>query len=116
MSRDQQSVLDIIDSINLILEYTQGIDWRNLNIKDQDAIILRFIILGEATKRLSPAFRNRHPQIPWPQMAGLRDVVVHEYDDVNLEIIQDVAELELPAILPLLQRLTDTEFTDADGQ
>lgn len=116
MSRDQQSVLDIIDSINLILEYTQGIDWRNLNIKDQDAIILRCIIIGEATKRLSPAFRNRHPQIPWQQMAGLRDVVVHEYDDVNLEIIQDVAELELPAILPLLQRLTDTEFTDADGQ
>jgi uncharacterized protein with HEPN domain len=40
-------------------------------------------------------------------MAGLRDVVVHEYDDINLEIIRDVAELELPAILPLLQSLTD---------
>jgi uncharacterized protein with HEPN domain len=115
MSRDQQSILDIIDSINLILEYTQGIDWGDLNIKDQDAIILRFIIIGEATKRLSPELRDRHPQIPWRQMAGLRDVVVHEYDDINLEIIQDIAELELPAILPLLQRLTDIEFTDASG-
>jgi uncharacterized protein with HEPN domain len=85
MSRDQQSILDIIDSINLILEYTQGIDWGDLNIKDQDAIILRFIIIGEATKRLSPELRDRHPYIPWKQMAGLRDIIVHEYDDINLE-------------------------------
>ena len=48
-------------------------------------------------------------------MAGLRDVIVHEYDDINLEIIRDVAELELPAILSLLEGLADAESTDADG-
>jgi uncharacterized protein with HEPN domain len=87
MSRDQQSILDVIDSINLILEYTQGVDWGAVNIKDQDAIILRLIVIGEAAKRLSPELRDNHPEIPWRQMAGLRDIVVHEYDDINLEII-----------------------------
>ncbi|MFZ4677134.1 MAG: DUF86 domain-containing protein [Nodosilinea sp.] len=59
--------------------------------------------------------RDRHPYIPWKQMAGLRDIIVHEYDDINLEIIRDVAELELPAILSLLEGLADAESTDADG-
>ena len=106
MPRDQQLILDIINSINLILEYTQGIDWHAIHVKDQDAIILRFIIIGETTKRLSSDLRDHHPEIPWEQMAGLRDIVVHEYDDVNLEIIRDVVEIELPALLPRLPRLT----------
>jgi len=59
--------------------------------------------------------RDRHPYIPWKQMAGLRDIIVHEYDDINLKIIRDVAELELPAILSLLEGLADAESTDADG-
>ncbi len=103
MQKDQQSIFDIIDSINLIFEYTQNIDWEAVNTKDQDAIIRRFTIIGEATKRLSVEFRDRYPEIPWKQMAGLRDVIVHEYDDINLDIIKDIVEMELQKILPLLQ-------------
>ncbi len=110
MQREQQSVLDIVTSINLILEYSQNVDWNDLRVRDQDAIVLRFIIVGEATKRLSNDLRNRYSHIPWKKMAGLRDVVVHEYDDINLDIIQDVVELELPIILPLLKELIDNEF------
>ncbi len=110
MQREQQSILDIITSINLILEYSQNVDWNDLGVRDQDAIVLRFIIVGEATKRLSNDLRNRYSHIPWKKMAGLRDVVVHEYDDINLDIIQDVVELELPAILPLLENLMTHEF------
>ena len=110
MQREQQSILDIITSINLILEYSQNVDWNNLNVRDQDAIVLRFIIVGEATKRLSNDLRDRYSHIPWKKMAGLRDVVVHEYDDINLDIIQDIVELELPVILPLLKDLMADEF------
>ena len=110
MPKDQQSVLDILLSIELILEYSQDIDWNALNAKDQDAIILRFIVIGEATKRLSKDLRDRNPKIPWKQMAATRDVVVHEYDDINLDIIQDVVELELPKILSMLKELIDREF------
>jgi len=110
MQREQQSVLDIVTSINLILEYSQNVDWNDLRVRDQDAIVLRFIIVGEATKRLSNDLRNRYFHIPWEKMAGLRDVVVHEYDDINLDIIQDVVELELPIILLLLKELIADEF------
>jgi uncharacterized protein with HEPN domain len=105
MPKDQQSILDIIDSINLIFEYTQDIDWDEIDTKDQDAVIRRLTIIGEATKRLSADFRAYHPEIPWKQMAGLRDIIVHEYDDIRLDIIQDIVEIELPKILPILQPL-----------
>jgi uncharacterized protein with HEPN domain len=105
MPKDQQSILDIIDSINLIFEYTQDIDWDEIDTKDQDAVIRRLTIIGEATKRLSPDFRAYHPEIPWKKMAGLRDIIVHEYDDIRLDIIQDIVEIELPQILPILQPL-----------
>ncbi len=105
MQKDQQSILDIIDSINLIFEYTQDIDWDEIETKDQDAVIRRLTIIGEATKRLSPDFRICHPKIPWKQMAGLRDIIVHEYDDIRLDIVRDIVEIELPKILPILQPL-----------
>ena len=105
MPKDQQSILDIIDSINLIFEYTQDIDWDEIDTKDQDAVIRRLTIIGEATKRLSPDFRAGHPEIPWKQMTGLRDIIVHEYDDIRLDIIRDIVEIELLKILPILQPL-----------
>ena len=105
MPKDQQSILDIIDSINLIFEYTQDIDWDEIDTKDQDAVIRRLTIIGEATKRLSTDFRAGHPEIPWKQMVGLRDIIVHEYGDIQLDIIRDIVEIELLKILPILQPL-----------
>jgi len=49
------------------------------------AIVRQIEIIGEATKRLSEDFRNSHPEIPWRSMAGMRDVVIHGYDHVDLE-------------------------------
>jgi uncharacterized protein with HEPN domain len=101
MSRDQQSIIDIVDSINLIFEYTQGVDWQAFqsDTKNQDAVIRRLTIIGEATKRLSTEFRTQYLSMPWKQMRGLRDVVVHNYDDLKLDVIRDIIELELPSLL-----------------
>ncbi|MGB3238052.1 MAG: HepT-like ribonuclease domain-containing protein [Geitlerinemataceae cyanobacterium] len=79
--RDNESLIDISDSIRLILQYTQGIDFDRFtqNEEKQDAVLRRLIIIGEATKRLSPEFRSQHPTIPWRNIAGLRDIAVHEY-------------------------------------
>ncbi|HEY9645799.1 MAG TPA: HepT-like ribonuclease domain-containing protein, partial [Chroococcidiopsis sp.] len=54
----------------------------DLEINDEklSAILYQITIIGEATKRLSQSFRQQHPQIPWREMAGMRDVIVHEYD------------------------------------
>jgi len=110
MSRDQQAILDIIDSIELIQNYTRSNNWSQARTIEYDAVIRRLTIIGEATKRLSMEFRTNHPEIPWKAMAGLRDFVVHEYDVINLEIIQDVVNFELPQLLPLLKSLLNGEF------
>jgi uncharacterized protein with HEPN domain len=111
MNRDQQSIIDIIDSINLIFEYMQDRDWQDfeVNIKIQDAVFRRLTIIGEAVKRLSLEFRTQHPHIPWRSMAGLRDVVVHEYDDLDFRTVRDIVEKELPTVLEDLLPLLPPE-------
>jgi uncharacterized protein with HEPN domain len=55
--------------------------------------------MGEATKRLSPEFRKNHPEIPWRQMAGMRDILIHNYDDLDLDTVWNVAT---KSIAPLI--------------
>ncbi len=94
-----------MDSITLIFEYVT--DWDDFirSVKDQDAVIRRLTIIGEATKRVSIEFRASHPHVPWKDMAGLRDVVVHNYDDIDFSILKPVIESELAKVLQDLQPL-----------
>ncbi|MFG3819220.1 HepT-like ribonuclease domain-containing protein [Limnothrix redekei] len=78
------------------------------SVKDQDAVIRRLIVIGEATKRLSMTFRNAHPDIPCKEMAGLRDVIVHDYDGIDFERLKPVIEINLPDILRQIQSLLPT--------
>ena len=109
MQTDQQVLFDIVSSIRLIFEYTKDVDWKAISIKNQDAIIRRFTIIGEAAKRLSKEFRSAYPDIPWKKMAGLRDIVVHKYDEVDLDIIRDIVEIELPLVLSQIETLLSQE-------
>lgn len=69
-------------------------------------------IVGEATKSLSPTFRASHPEVPWADMAGMRDVLIHGYATVDLEIVWEVIENRVPSlggrILALLEQPNDT--------
>lgn len=58
----------------------------------QDAVIRNLKIIGEATKRISEELRNQYPQIPWREMAGLRDVLIHDYFGIDLNIVWNVVE------------------------
>jgi uncharacterized protein with HEPN domain len=107
-SRDDQSLLDIADSIQLIMEYVLSWDELMQSIKDQDAVIRRLIVIGEATKRLSMTFRNDHPDVPWKEMAGLRDVIVHDYDGIDFERLKPIIEVKLPDVLRQIQPLLPT--------
>ena len=69
------------------------------DIKTQDAVIRNLEIIGEATKNLSETIRKNHPEIPWKNLAGMRDRLIHQYFGVNLDIVWDVAKKELPQLL-----------------
>ncbi len=109
MQRDKQALIDIAIAIQQTLLYAQDIDRNNLQENDekQAAILYRLIIIGEATKRLSDKFREQYPMIPWRQMAGLRDVVIHDYDELDFDILWNVIHINLPDILPEIQAILD---------
>lgn len=107
MPRDKQALIDISTAIQQTLLYAQGIERHHLQAEDekQAAILYRLIIIGEATKRLSDELRKQYPMIPWRQMAGLRDVVIHDYDELDFDILWNVIHINLPDILPEIQAI-----------
>lgn len=90
----------IVESIELIEAYSEKLTADSFK-KDQalqDAIIRRLEIIGEAVKNIPASFRINYPEIPWKQMAGIRDILIHEYFDVDLNLTWQVVKRELSPI------------------
>ena len=73
--------------------------------KTVNAVIRSLEVLGEATKHVPAAYRNKHPDVPWSKMAGMRDVLIHDYMGVDLKTVWKVAQERLPEIKPLIDKL-----------
>jgi uncharacterized protein with HEPN domain len=75
------------------------------NDEKQDAVLRRILVIGEATKRSSPEFRQRYPDVPWRDIAGIRDIIVHDYNRIDAETIWDVVQNDLPGLIAFLTSL-----------
>ena len=93
-------LLHIIESICLIEEYSYGMNessfYKNRSV--QDCVIRRLEIIGEAVKNLPVQFKTKHLDIPWKKIAGMRDILIHEYFDVDLSLTWVVVKQEIPMI------------------
>ena len=99
MKDERLYLSNIKECIVRIEEYTRGgRDAFMQTLMIQDAVIRNFEIIGEATKRLSPELRSVYSNIPWQQMAGLRDVLIHDYLKVNLNLVWQIIEQNLPEL------------------
>lgn len=107
MNRDNASLLDILKAAQKIRQFSTGLDRLTLaqNEEKQSAILYQIIIIGEAVKRLSSEFRQQHPSIPWRDMAGMRDILSHQYDRINFDTLWDAIDKDLPELLILLEPL-----------
>ncbi len=101
----------ILDAITAIQEYTT--DGRESFLSDrktQDAVIRNLEIVGEATRKVPAEFRSAYPDIPWQQAANLRNVLVHEYFGVDIEILWGTAKEDVPQLKnPVSKVLEDLE-------
>jgi uncharacterized protein with HEPN domain len=107
MKSDSIYIEHILNSINSIQEYISGLSLEIFldDRKTQDAVVRQFEIIGEATKRISSDFQDNHPNIPWSQMAGMRDVLIHDYIDVNFEIVWKTAIENIPVVKEAILKL-----------
>lgn len=99
MKEDRIYLLHIRDAIQQILEYTvSGQESFLADRKTQDAVVRNLEIIGEASKRLSPSLKDAHTDISWKPIAGMRDKLIHDYFGINLKLVWDVVERDLPAL------------------
>lgn len=102
---------DMCQSLRMVSRYVDGREQAELRTDSmlEDAVVRRLTIVGEAAARIDAEFRSAHPEIPWRKIVGLRNVVTHQYDRINLEEIWTVATQDVPGVLAQLEPLLDAE-------
>ncbi|MFA6422885.1 MAG: DUF86 domain-containing protein [Patescibacteria group bacterium] len=107
MKKDEVYLKDMLDATDQILEYCKGYDYiKFANTKlIQDAVMRNLEILGEAAKKLSTDLREKNPDLPIKEAIGMRNLLVHEYDYVNVDEVWKVVEEDLPELANQLRKL-----------
>ncbi|MCF7877814.1 MAG: DUF86 domain-containing protein [Candidatus Omnitrophica bacterium] len=108
-NRDLRDYLsDLIEACQDILSFTKGMSYDNF-IQDKktiNAVVRSLEVIGEASKNMPIHFRENYPNIPWKQMAGMRDKLIHEYFGIDKEMVWQVIGRHIPHILPLLKKIS----------
>lgn len=114
MRRDEALILDIVEAARRIRHYAANLTRQTLEEDElrQDAIIRVLQVIGEATKMLSIEFKTAHPVIPWKEIAGMRDRIVHKYFEVDLNIVWEVINNDIGVLLATLEPLIPPENDD----
>lgn len=108
MLKDDSVYVDhMLECINKIKQYCNGADWQDFenNIMLQDAVIRNIEIIGEASKKLSEKFRTNNKQVPWREIAGMRDKLIHDYFGVDVQVVWKTVSQDIPILENLIQSL-----------
>lgn len=99
-------IADILEAIDRCRRYVSVIGDADLDFVDMagDAIERNLQIIGEAAKHLSPEITTAHPEIAWPEIRGFRNILVHQYFGVDVEVVREVVEIHLPPLAEALQQ------------
>lgn len=100
---------DILDSINKITEYTQGLTYESFS-KDEktiDAVVRNLEIIGEAAKNVPSEVTGRYNDVNWEKMVSMRNKIMHEYFGIDVEILWQTIRENLPELKEQIQKLAD---------
>ena len=111
MSRDDTYLVDILESAKIALDYVSNKTWDEFHddMQAQDAVVRRIEIIGEAARRISQETRDKYPQIPWREMTSMRNLVIHEYDVVDINQVWDTVQNKLPPLIEELAKIVHPE-------
>jgi uncharacterized protein with HEPN domain len=111
MRRDRAYLLDILEAARLAREYL-GEKTKDAFLEDilcQDAVIRRIEIIGEAARRLSQEAQREFPDLPWNEMIGMRNVMIHDYDGVDTVMVWETVKKDLPVLIATLEKVLPSE-------
>ena len=106
---DQIFIEHILDSINAIEKFSKGITEKELasNRLKKSAIVREIEIIGEATRNISNSFKNKHEEVPWRDIIGTRDKLIHHYFGVDLSIVWRIVKVFLPELKNKLLKIKE---------
>jgi uncharacterized protein with HEPN domain len=107
MWRDDAYMLDMLLAARKVLEFTRGITGEQFENDDlvQNAVMRQIQIIGEAARKVSPPYQQEHSEIPWNQIIGMRNRLVHEYFRIIPRQVWDVVDRDMPNLIRLIEPL-----------
>ncbi|HZY57532.1 MAG TPA: DUF86 domain-containing protein [Rubrobacteraceae bacterium] len=109
MSNDRVFLLHIRDALREVLTFIEGESYESFlaNRMVQNAVMRSFEVVGEAARRVSPEFRQTHPEVPWRLMSDFRNKLIHDYFGLDLEVIWKTATEDAPVLLAQVEGLIE---------
>jgi uncharacterized protein with HEPN domain len=101
------SLFDILTASKNIVQFVNGMTLEQFENDNRTSFAVQhqLMVIGEATKRISPEFREKNPNVPWKKIAGLRDVLIHQYDNASSSQVWIAIQNELPALITNVETL-----------
>lgn len=104
-------IKDILESIAKISRYTEGITFEVFSADEMiiDAVIRNIAVIGEAARNIPVEIQEQYPQIPWDEICGMRNIVIHQYFGVSLTILWQTVKEDLPLLATMLKNIIRQE-------
>lgn len=115
MRSEKQYLVDIIEAAEAIARFLDGID-REAFLNDelrQSAVLQKIAVIGEVTGKIGPDLRSKYPEVDWPQIVGMRNILVHSYFSVKINIVWQTATQAVPELHKQIAQILAQEF-DSD--
>jgi len=110
--RDIDLIEDILICLDKIKQYISNYSYDDFleDYKTQDAITRNIEIIGEASKKISPELKSKYSNVPWKTIAGTRDRLIHGYFGVNIDIVWEIATIDVPVLKQDIQKIKEELF------